>query len=128
MKVSFDFDSTLDRLDVQDYAKLLIEKGFEVYIVTSRLSNKEAPSPSWNDDLYKVAKDLGIKEENIIFTCYKDKSQYFMEHPDIIFHLDDDYFELKSMSRLKCNTVGISVLSTSYVSKCNRILAKKGLQ
>ena len=26
-KVSFDFDSTLSRLDVQDYAKLLINKG-----------------------------------------------------------------------------------------------------
>ena len=33
-KVSFDFDSTLDRKDVQRFAKQLIDDGYEVWIKT----------------------------------------------------------------------------------------------
>jgi len=35
-KISFDFDSTLDNEHIQIFAKELIQKGFNVYIVTSR--------------------------------------------------------------------------------------------
>ena len=41
-KVSFDYDSTLDRKDVQRFAKKLIDAGYEVWIVTSRLSLEHA--------------------------------------------------------------------------------------
>lgn len=36
MKVSFDFDDTLSKPKVQEYAKELINRGIEVYIVTAR--------------------------------------------------------------------------------------------
>lgn len=41
MKVSFDFDGTLEPPIVQQYAKELIEKGIEVWVVTSRSKNKK---------------------------------------------------------------------------------------
>ena len=53
-KVSFDFDGTLSRLDVQKYAKSLIEQGFEVWIVTSRLHEKNA-------DTKRVGSKVGTK-------------------------------------------------------------------
>ena len=39
MKVSFDFDGTLSRKDVQEYAKSLVNSGLEVWIVTSRFDD-----------------------------------------------------------------------------------------
>ena len=41
MKVSFDWDGTLEIMHVQEYAKELIERGIEVWIVTSRFSDDE---------------------------------------------------------------------------------------
>ena len=42
MKVSFDFDGTLSRKDVQKLAKELVSEGHEVWIVTSRFSDEAA--------------------------------------------------------------------------------------
>jgi len=36
MKVSFDFDGTLEFKNVQDYAKQLLDEGVEVWVVTTR--------------------------------------------------------------------------------------------
>jgi hypothetical protein len=41
-KVSFDFDSTLSRDDVQEFTSELINLGFDVWVVTSRFSNEIA--------------------------------------------------------------------------------------
>jgi hypothetical protein len=38
-KISFDFDSTLDRKLVQDFAYSLIKRGYEVWILTSRFED-----------------------------------------------------------------------------------------
>lgn len=93
MKVSFDFDGTLTRHDVQQYAMDLINLGFEVYICTSRFSPDNAPSKEFNDDLFKISDEIGIKRDNIIFTNYADKSE-FLKDNGFIFHLDDDNIEL----------------------------------
>ena len=95
-KVSFDFDSTLSRPYIQKYAKELLEKGFEVWIVTSRTEDP----PVWiiggnkikqtNDDLFNIAEKIGIQRDNIIFTEYNPKSEFFKNNNDFIFHLDDD--------------------------------------
>lgn len=92
-KVSFDFDSTLSRLDVQDYAKLLINKGVDVWICTSRLEPSKAPNKEWNDDLFLVADRLDIKRSNIIFCNYENKS-VFLKDKGFLFHIDDDDIEL----------------------------------
>ena len=102
-KVSFDFDSTLSRKDVQEYAKELIQRGFEVIITTSRsvsdLSNytiKGIRSENMNEDLYKVADDVGIPRYNIFFTEMEDKVEHLNEN-EIIFHLDDDVYEINDL-------------------------------
>jgi len=47
-KVSFDFDSTLSRKDVQDFAKKLVSEGYEVWIVTSRFDDETGMSKNWH--------------------------------------------------------------------------------
>lgn len=123
MKVSFDFDDTLDKPKVQEYAKELIDKGIEVHIVTSRLSDEQAlPSINWNKDLFEVSDRLGIKRENIHFTPYDLKYIFFINNPGFIWHLDDSFYELIKFK--KCKTQGISVNKSSYIHKCNRLIEK----
>ena len=93
MKVSFDFDSTLSRPDVELYAKELVERGIEVWIVTSRLGFGKEPNPTWNDEVFEAAKRVGIKKEHIFFTCMANKSE-FLDGKGFVFHLDDDNIEL----------------------------------
>lgn len=100
IKVSFDFDSTLSRIDVQEYAKKLINKGIDVWICTSRLEPSKAPNKEWNDDLFLVADNLCIKRSNIIFCNYENKSES-LNGKGFSFHIDDDNIEL---SFIKTNT------------------------
>ena len=92
-KVSFDFDSTLSRDDVQRYAKVLIDRGVEVWVCTSRCTTENAPNKQWNDDLFKVSDGLGIPRERIIFTGYANKSE-FLKDKGFKWHIDDDNIEL----------------------------------
>ena len=97
-KVSFDFDSTLDRKDVQRFAKQLIDDGYEVWIVTSRVSLEYAKAnlDQWsinrveksNLKLFRVADNLGIKREHIHFTNAQLKVE-FLEDKNYIFHLQE---------------------------------------
>ena len=122
--VSFDFDETLSKESVQLYAKELINRGVDVWIVTSRYeditrySDYDIKDPS-HDDLFSVANDLGIRDK-IIFTNFTDKWIYFYQHPEFIWHLDD-------MSR-ECNLIasktkvrGLS-LNGNWKGKCNKFL------
>ena len=105
MKVSFDFDSTLEREIVQDYAKQLIKRHIEVWIVTGRFSNQGYSSthfvskenePKVNRDLFEVADKLGIPRDRIVFTEMADKVDYFKKCDELpLWHLDDDPIEIK---------------------------------
>jgi len=44
IKVSFDFDATLSRYDVEEYATELIQRNIDVYICTSRFSAENTSS------------------------------------------------------------------------------------
>lgn len=109
-KVSFDFDGTLDRKDVQLFATKLVEDGFDVWIVTSRTNTHDALKRGWhwikkqNEDLYRVADECGIT--NIKFTDHIDKIE-FLKDKDFIFHLDDDEYELMAIfqSGDKCKAI-----------------------
>ena len=96
MKVSFDFDSTLDRKDVQSFAKELVIDGHEVWIVTTRVSDEMANNYpidfknrvlKANRKLFRVADNIGIKRNNIIFTGFVNKIE-FIKGNNFIFHLD----------------------------------------
>ncbi len=99
MKVSFDFDGTLSRKDVQEFVTYLVSLGVEVWIVTSRCDTELALSKGWywvenqNKELYEVAELCGILIERIKFTEFVDKID-FLEGRGFLFHLDDDPDEL----------------------------------
>lgn len=121
MKVSFDFDETLDKSHVQKYAKTLIEKGVDVHIVTSRMSDdKMFPIIGWNTDLYEVADAIGIKRENIHFTNGSWKCEFFFKNSDFLWHLDNDFDEIVKLK--KTSVKPVSVLTSSFVAKCNRLI------
>jgi len=125
-KVSFDFDATLDRVLVQDYAQSLINKGFEVWILTSRFEDCDNYDfKTNNDDLFKVADKLGIKREHIKFMNMVDKYEFVLTK-DFIFHLDDDWVEI-NMINSRTKTKGVSCFGNSvWKNKCNRIIKDNG--
>lgn len=129
-KVSFDFDSTLSRQDVQEYAKSLVDAGHEVWIVTSRYDNTTIASSNrhlwmieWNDRLFEVADKCGIKRDNIIFTCMISKVE-FLRNEGFLFHLDDDDVELEEIAQSSDPCVPIQVFDANWKDTCENILNK----
>lgn len=86
--ISIDFDGTLSLPEVQVYAKTLIERGFNVMVLTTRHEKY------LNQDLIKITKKLGINK--IVYTNGEDK-HYYMD--GIELHLDNDDRELRLISR-----------------------------
>jgi len=121
VSVSFDFDSTLSRVTIQDYAQSLIKRGIDVYVTTSRVEPDKAPNKNWNDDLFKVTDKLGISRNKITFTNYVDKWEVIGDR-DFIWHLDDDWIELNLLNR-NTKIVGISCFgSKNWKQKCEKLL------
>lgn len=119
-KVSFDFDSTLSRVDVQDFCKELIYYGYDVWIVTSRA--KKIGDMDWNADLYKVAEKLKINKDKIVFTEGNMKVDFFKENSDFIFHLDDDSIEIDFINK-ETAVKGISCWkNNNWRTKCLKLI------
>jgi hypothetical protein len=121
-KVSFDFDGTLSRKDVQDYAKSLIKKGIDVWVTTSRYDEENKhkyPINPTNEDMYKVTDSLGIPREKIIFCNMQDKVDIMPN--DFVWHLDDDWYELNCINK-RSKIKGISVFGNSkWKIKCDKL-------
>lgn len=117
MRVTIDFDGTLTKKFVQQKVSHLISECIDVWILTARYDEenkhlyKENPT---NEDLYLVADKLGIDREKIIFTNARPKSEFLKENEDIIFHLDDSYFELECILEDCHKTVGFSVFENWF--------------
>jgi hypothetical protein len=126
-KVSFDFDSTLSRPEIQKYAKELKENGFDVWIVTSRQSELKDEHLRTlahfdNQDLFNIAEEIGIQRDKIIFTEHQLKVEFFKDNNNFLFHLDDDHVELKFINK-ETKVKGISCWkNTNWKKKCNKIL------
>ncbi len=124
-RVSFDFDSTLDREDVQLFCADLIKKGFQCWIVTSRFSDEELEKkwsmrfPDANKTVFEVASNLGIT--NIKFTNMKNKSEFFEENQDFIFHLDDDDLEIRFINE-DTKVKGILCMSNDWLNECKELI------
>jgi hypothetical protein len=86
-RVSFDFDDTLTDSEVSIYAESLIERGFDVWIITARQKKDFEP-------VFSKAKDLGISKEHVIFTDLEYKTKT-VDEVDPIFHVDDSFIEIK---------------------------------
>ncbi len=117
MKISFDFDSTLTREDIQEIADDFINRGHDVHITTSRHSKSryklvgggEIPFP--NKDLFGIAENLGIPKENTPFTEMQDKVD-FLDGFDM--HFDDDEYEIDLITRSKIKCLGILINYKNY--------------
>lgn len=122
MKIALDFDSTLDRQDVQEFAKDCMENDIDVWVVTSRHSspkytvNGERPD-GYNSDLFGITDKLGIKRSNIIFMESELKVEFFKDK-DFVFHLDDCMVELDFINRESIDTLGIHVLKEDWRDSC----------
>lgn len=55
--VSIDFDGTLSRVTIQDYAKSLIKRGIDVYVTTSRVEPDKTPNKNWKQKCEKLLKN-----------------------------------------------------------------------
>lgn len=120
MKISVDFDGTLEFQDVQTYIKELIEQGIEVHITTSRYKDPSSYLPVIvnHDDLYEISNKLGITTIN--FTDFCDK-YLFLKNKDYLFHLDDDRFEVFAINT-KTNVKGIDALQYDWKDKCEKLI------
>ena len=127
MRVSFDFDGTLARRDVQNYAKELVNRGLEVWIVTSRFSTESALKKGWhwiekqNQELYDVAEKCGIKKENIKFTDQVDKI-VFLKGKNFKFHLDDDEVELMLIFESDEKCIPLNVSHSDWREHCETVI------
>lgn len=130
MRVSFDFDQTLGEYEsIQEYARELILRNVEVWIVTSRYPCGKYPSnPRWNNkDLFEIAENLKIPFERIIFTEWIDKFSYFLDNPTFAWHLDDCSIQVLNINEYS-NVMGIHYESEGWKEKCeNRLLQVKEL-
>lgn len=126
-KISFDFDSTLDREDVQEFAKQLVNDGHEIWITTSRFDTESSLKKGWwwieknNQQLYDVADECGIPRDNISFTAMIDKIK-FLEGNDFLFHLDDDEVELELIQESDDNCVGVWVELKDWKETCINLI------
>jgi len=132
MKVSFDFDDTLDRESVQKYATELLERGLEVWILTFRFDNETYAKTHGTDqyrgslanrDLFEVADQLGIPHDQIHFTNMASKWEW-LKDKDFVFHLDDDWVEVRLISE-RTQTRGVSYFGNpNWKHKCEKALIR----
>ena len=124
LKVTFDFDGTLQKPHIQEFAKLLIALGVDVWVVTTRYDllhdTGEWPDPD-SGDLWAVIDELGIPHKKVIFTNMHWKATYLLG-TKVIWHLDDNYKEFKYFKELKLKTLPIQVNSGMWRAKCLRLL------
>lgn len=127
MKVSFDFDNTLSRKDVQEFAKQLVNEGHEVWIVTSRFDTETIIAKNWhwckdqNQKVFEVAEYCGIKPEHIKFTCMESKS-IFLKGKGFVFHVDDDSIELMDILESVDKCKPLNVENRDWLENCKELI------
>jgi hypothetical protein len=128
MKVSFDFDGTLQLEETQEYAKELIERGIDVWVVTTRydenLKHLYGQGDGVLDDLWEVVDRLGIPRWKVRFTCMKWKGEY-LKSTKFIWHLDDNHEEKAHARVLGCTVPIILNYVKDWKQKCEDLLNEK---
>lgn len=128
MKVSFDFDGTLEFHHVQEYASELIKRGIEVWVVTTRWDENHKhkyPKNTTLDDLWEVVDRLGIPRHRVRFTCMEWKATY-LKGTNFVWHLDDNDEEFSVAKRTEgCTVPMIDAIGNTWKQKCERLLKAK---
>lgn len=97
-RISFDYDGVLSTPRGRKLAKLIIEGGATVYIITARMRNQ-------SESVFKAADELGIKRERVIFTNHRDK-WHVMAQYRIGTHYDNNQEQITKINE-KTNTKGV---------------------
>ena len=108
MKVSFDFDGTLQLDKIQKIAKALIDNGHDVWIITTR-SNESCHN---NEDMFFVCGQVGIPLTKIIFVPNSFKVHKFIENK-FDLHFDDGWDEIEEINKKG----GLAILVTDDMSE-----------
>lgn len=119
IKISFDFDETLDREDVQKYCLYLQSKDIEIFVTTSRCDEKYLPQSS-NKDMFNLCDKLNIPRNNIILCNYYDKYETIGDK-GFLWHLDDSQDEI-SLLNIYTNIKGIDVTKDGWREECESYL------
>jgi hypothetical protein len=129
-KVSFDYDGTLALPSVEEFAKELVDEGYEVWVVTSRVGDDDLDksfqpwkSPDWNKDLWESCERIGIPKSRVKFTAFVDKIT-FLEGMGFTFHLDDDLYELTAIMESKDKCMPLNVGHSDWKRNCLEELNK----
>lgn len=107
MRISFDFDKTLEKSWVQDLAKTFIKNGDTVFVITSR-----SPKIS-NIDLFNVCEKLGIKKSQIFFVDIFPKLDEIIRL-QIDIHFEDDFLEFLDLKKQGVNCVLIDTTNLEF--------------
>ena len=137
LRLSFDFDGSIERESLQKYAEELVQRGHEVWIVTRRYSDINNYTKEFckqygitnliheHKHLFTVAAKCGIKPENIHFMDMVEKYHFFQRNESFLWHLDDDYIECREINQ-NTKTVAVSCANGSnWRHKCERLIKKK---
>lgn len=120
IKVSFDFDGCLEINAVQEYAKALVDEGIDVWVVTTRLSEADYIGSDPNKDLNQVLKYVGIPTKNVVYLGdRRDKYQYFKEHGDFKWHLDDDWDDVNKINEYTTVAAITNFGNEKWKKSCN---------
>lgn len=123
MIVTFDFDGTLTNPKVQEYFLELIDRGIDVWVVTSRyddLHRHRYPRNPTNEDLWRVIDSLNFPRYKVRFMNMESKAKYLF-HTAAIWHLDDDFVELEDISK-QTTTKAINVENYDWRKYCEEKL------
>lgn len=122
MRVSFDFDGTLTNPVIQQYARELVIKGIDVFIVTGRYNEllRVMNGDKTNDDLFDLADEIGIPHKHIVFTNRADKS-YTLGGSGLVWHLDDDLNALNDINRYS-DVKGVWIGDSEWKEKCEELI------
>jgi hypothetical protein len=121
MRITIDFDGVLEKKSVQDKVKILVDLGFDVWILTTRYPPET--NDNWkreNEIVFQVAAEIGIPVDKIVFTSWEWKYNWLNKNLDVILHLDDSFQEINNILRYS-KTLPISVHSSSWFNKIKKI-------
>jgi len=90
IKISFDYDDTLTKENIQTIAARFIILGTDVFITTNRSYKDD------NTDLFLIAGKLNIPKKNIQLCGDKEKAAFLK---GFAFHFDDDADEIKDIEK-----------------------------
>lgn len=99
IRISIDFDHCLTQPHVSQLANDLLSQGHEVWIVTSRWDNLirlTYPDLKTNEDLFTLAKEVGVPTHRIGFTNQRPK-WISLNAGGFHIHIDDKKEELNAL-------------------------------